>query len=557
MASRYWVGGSANWDGTAGSKWSTTSGGGGGAAVPTTSDAVFFDTNSGANTVTLATVTANALSIDCTGFTGTLAGSVTLVCGNVTLGSGMTLTYTGTFNPSTCLFTSNGKTFTGSINTSNFFTLQDNFVMTGRFTLTSRTFSLNGFSATIGGFTSASNTNTRALTIGAGGTLTLTNTWVTSGTQTNFTHDLSGKTIYFTGSNAITIATVTSAAMGANIDFQGSSSLTFTAGTGTWGNVLIKSGTGFSTSVNVQLNTLDFTGFTGTWSGTTAFKIAGDLKLSSGMTITNSGTVTNNLASTQNYTSNGKTLTCNLTTSNGAINLIDALTLGSTQLLTINNSITTNGFTVTTGLFKCPTGTLNMGSGLWVITGTTGVVATFELGNSSAALTATNCTIKFTNTSNSTVSMNFGSITGYSFGVIQFDRGASTGINAITQQTGANSYSIAELKDTGTAAHSIYFGQGSIYNIALFTVTGTSGNVVTINSCDSTYAANTSTHSLVKSGAVVSCDYMNIQHSVATPSSTWYAGANSTDNQAVANAGSGWLFTVPPVGGTSNFFEFF
>ena len=32
MADRYWVGGSATWDNTAGTKWSTTSGGPGGAS---------------------------------------------------------------------------------------------------------------------------------------------------------------------------------------------------------------------------------------------------------------------------------------------------------------------------------------------------------------------------------------------------------------------------------------------------------------------------------------------------------------------------------------------
>jgi hypothetical protein len=53
MANRFWVGGTANWDITAGSKWSTVSGGSGGSAVPTTSDDVFFDANSGASVVTI------------------------------------------------------------------------------------------------------------------------------------------------------------------------------------------------------------------------------------------------------------------------------------------------------------------------------------------------------------------------------------------------------------------------------------------------------------------------------------------------------------------------
>ena len=53
MADRYWVGGTATWDATVGTKWSTTSGGAGGASVPTSADNVFFDANSGAVTVTV------------------------------------------------------------------------------------------------------------------------------------------------------------------------------------------------------------------------------------------------------------------------------------------------------------------------------------------------------------------------------------------------------------------------------------------------------------------------------------------------------------------------
>jgi len=72
MADRYWVGGTANWDGTAGTKWATTSGGAGGASVPTSADNVFFDANSGAGTVTIATVNANCNNLNFTGFTGTI-----------------------------------------------------------------------------------------------------------------------------------------------------------------------------------------------------------------------------------------------------------------------------------------------------------------------------------------------------------------------------------------------------------------------------------------------------------------------------------------------------
>jgi hypothetical protein len=120
MADRYWVGGTATWNSTAGSKWSTTSGGSGGASVPTSADDVFFDASSGAGTVTASNVVCANLNF--TGFTGTFAGSGTLsVHGSLTVAAGQTWTHTGTttfLGTSGASLTSNGKTL-GSITCSN------------------------------------------------------------------------------------------------------------------------------------------------------------------------------------------------------------------------------------------------------------------------------------------------------------------------------------------------------------------------------------------------------------------------------------------------------
>ena len=98
MALRYWVGGTNTWNSTSGAKWATTSGGAGGASVPGAADDVFFDAASGAVTVTWASgASATVLSINCTGFTGTLA----------TGGNSKTLAGTGTVwtSPATCTIT--------------------------------------------------------------------------------------------------------------------------------------------------------------------------------------------------------------------------------------------------------------------------------------------------------------------------------------------------------------------------------------------------------------------------------------------------------------------
>jgi len=90
MADRYWVGGTDNWNATAGTKWALTSGGTGGEAVPTSSDDVYLDASSGSGTVNIS-ASAVCNNLTCTGFTGTLNFNSTLIVyGNIVLGSGMT-----------------------------------------------------------------------------------------------------------------------------------------------------------------------------------------------------------------------------------------------------------------------------------------------------------------------------------------------------------------------------------------------------------------------------------------------------------------------------------
>lgn len=197
MANRYWVGGTASWDGTAGTKWSETSGGPGGASVPTTADDVFIDANSGVVTVTIATGVRGAKSINCTGFTGTLAGSAAItVAGSITLASGMTHTYTGTITiTGTGTFTTNGKSVSGL------------------------TVDGSGITVTLGS----------ALT-------TINPINVNSGTFDSGNYNITGTTLRSLGSAARTInlgSSVLTLTQNACINFTNATNLTFNAGTST------------------------------------------------------------------------------------------------------------------------------------------------------------------------------------------------------------------------------------------------------------------------------------------------------------------------------------
>jgi fibronectin-binding autotransporter adhesin len=170
MADRFWRGGTAAWDGTAGTKWADTAGGAAGAAVPTSADDVYFDATS-SGTCTISSGNTGAKSINCTGFTGTLAGSAAItVSGSVTLDAGMTVTYSGTLTLNgTGTITSAGKTFAGSvfINGSGItVTLGDDITVSLNLVLTQGTFTTANFNVTAAGL-SSSNTNTRTFNLGS------------------------------------------------------------------------------------------------------------------------------------------------------------------------------------------------------------------------------------------------------------------------------------------------------------------------------------------------------------------------------------------------------
>lgn len=139
----HWVGGTASWNGTAGSKWSLSAGGAGGEAIPTAIDNVFFDSSSGSGTVTVAANGMTCANLDFNGFTGTFtddgnARNVTVAGTVLRLGSGMTLTspgggssFTLSSTSGAVAVTSNGKTWTwtlSAVSGAGGISLQDNIV---------------------------------------------------------------------------------------------------------------------------------------------------------------------------------------------------------------------------------------------------------------------------------------------------------------------------------------------------------------------------------------------------------------------------------------------
>lgn len=288
MANRYWVGGTSDWDGTAGTKWAATSGGAGGASVPTTADDVFFDANSGANTVTIAAGNTGCKSMTCTGFTGTLTGTSALtIAGGFTLVAGMTCTATGTWSISNSgTLTSGGKTLPplSIFGTVGMIVNQgDNFTFTstpssnapcisvgmGTYNTNNYNITFNGTTNTGGGLNLDLSSNARTVNLGSS-TIDITNSGIQNinlfigGTAANLTLNAGTSTIKCTANAGFSSATV--GFIASNLTFYnveltnnvvGTSNLPFT-GANTFNNLTLRrtiaGSNGFAFSANQTIN---------------------------------------------------------------------------------------------------------------------------------------------------------------------------------------------------------------------------------------------------------------------------------------------------------------
>ena len=371
-----------------------------------------------------------------------------------------------------------------------------------------------------------SGTGVRTLNMGSG-------TWTLTG---------SGATIWNTGTATnLTMNTGTSTIIA---NYSGSTGTrTFNDGTGasTFNNISITAGSDIviHTTNGPTIKNLDFTGFTGSISATNSINVFGNLTFGVGMTVPDGsgGFNINGISGTQTLTTNGVLLNqINKTGVGGTLQLADNLTLNPTRSLSLTSgNIDANNKAVTCGSFASSnsnTRTLTKGTGLWTLTGTGTVWNTAT----TTGLTFTDGgTTKITDSATAAGCTFSGG--GLTYNNVWFSRGTNAQSNTIV---GDNTF--RTLRDDGSVAHSILFTTGSTQRIGTFGISGTAGQLITINSTD------TGVHNLVATAGGISRDYLNIQHSVATPSNYWYAGTHSVNNQGVATTGSGWTFTDIPSG---------
>jgi hypothetical protein len=299
---------------------------------------------------------------------------------------------------------------------------------------------------------------------------------------------------------------------------------------------------GSITTVTIDLNwalpSIDFSGRTSSVTFATSTNsptIYGSITLGSGVTISGTSSITFKNASTKTITSAGKTFTQSLTFDVGSTQLGGALT--TSGLVTLSGgTFNTAGYAVSSLYFFSNTNfrTLTLGSSTWTITGS-GATAWDSPYDANFTVSAASSTINMS----SSLAKTFTGGT-YTWGTL--NQGGAGALTVV-----ANGATFGNITNT-TQPATITFTAGDTIYFNAFSLSGTFGNLITINS---TTFLGVATLSKV-GGGTVSSDYLLIRNSTATGASAlWYAGANST------NSGNnlGWIFTAPPSSGMLFFFS--
>lgn len=546
MANRYWVGGANIWDANAATKWSATSGGAGGASVPTSVDDVFF-TNLSTGTCVISAGNTGARSINCTGFTGELAGSAAItVSGSVTLVAGMAYTYTGTMTiNATSTLTSGGKTHGNiTLNSSGTLTLGDACTLgtTRNFALNAGTLNLNGFTLSTGVFITTTS-NTRAITFGSAN-IALTSTAAAS----NILIIQFGTNFSWTGTGGFT----RNQASTANVDVFG-------GGGGTVSNAV-------NLTVNAGSSTLTFTTagwfknliFTGsTCTVTGSVNMAGNLTLASGGTYTS---VVPTFRASGIITSAGRTL--GNTTINGsgiAVTLAGPTTVGTTNTTTLTaGTLNLAGFTLSTGIFSSSgttTREISFGAGNIALTSTTAATTVLSMA------TATNFTFTgtggFTRNMAATATVVFGTTGGTASNAPNLTVNAGSSLLTITTNSWFKNLDFTGSTSAVTASSLNIAGNLTLASGGTYTgITPTfrsSGTITSTGKTLGTVTINASGATVTLVDAITSSGALNlIAGTFANPSNHGVTArnfvSNSGNTRSLNMGASTWTIT----GGDSN-----
>ena len=271
----------------------------------------------------------------------------------------------------------------------------------------------------------------------------------------------------------------------------------------------------------------------------------GFFTLGSGITVSGTSAQTFSGRGTQTFTSAGKTITFSITVDKpaGAFELGDAYNSSSTVTHT-NGTFDAKTYNLSCLQFNSNntnTRTINMGTGLWT-------VSRDAVGGSAPWLiNGTNLTLN-KQTANILLSGDTTSSRDFNGGGKVYNKLTIGGTTSISTTSILVADTFSELASTKTTAHTIRFC-ATAGTITTWSVTGTVGNVVTV---DSNIAATRRTFTLTNSTAGL-IDYLSVKDIGITSPNLFYVGNNSTNGGNNLNV----YFTSFPALNTGNMFFMF
>ncbi len=381
----------------------------------------------------------------------------------------------------------------------------------GSILLTTGIVSLNAQTLTITGAFASNNSNARSIDFGTG-KIVLSGSGViwSCGTTTNMSVSGASPLVEVTNSGAV----ATTVNSGTLTEAQ-SISFSFTAGS-----------YALTLQASSTYRNLNFSGFSGTV-GSQVISVFGDFTsgASTVFTATTNSIIFAATSGPRTITSSGVTFDRPIIFNGvgGSWRLADALSVGSTRSVTLTNgTLDGNGNNASIGSFALGVGTktLTLGSGTWTI-----------LGSGTAWNANTNVANLTVSPSAGIISMTSASAKTFAGGALAWPRLNQGGSGALTIQ---QSNSFANITNTVQPA-TITLTAGTTQTVAAFGVSGTAGNLITLNSSTSGTRAT-----LSDSIGTVEVSNVSIQDINATGGATWNAFLKTGNVDAGNN--SGWDF---------------
>jgi hypothetical protein len=392
--------------------------------------------------------------------------------------------------------------------------------------LTNGALDLNNYTLTCNTF-SSNNANIRSIAFGTSGKIVLSGsngTILSMSDATNFTTTGTSR-IECSYSGSVGTRTITPVAISATE--TNALSIYAIAGSDT-----------FQISGSARFLNFDLTGFSGALTFASNSRFFGNFVLPSTLiSISSTGTLAfQKTTGTQTITTSGFTIPNQITVDGvgGIVRLLDNLTIGaSAGIVVVNGTFDANNKNVTLDNFNSSyssTRTIALGSGTWTVTGT-------------GTIWSTNTTTGLTVTGTAFINCTSASAKTFAGGSASYPTLNNGGSGALTISGNGTYDTISNTVQPTT----ITFTSGATKTITNFNVSGTAGNLVTINSSTSGSAAT-----ITKPSGNVLCNFVVIQDSTATGGSGWYA-QNSTNS----GNNTGWVFQHGPYlqGGFLTFFN--